>query len=108
MTDRTTGEVRWKPISAAGTMFAHLLQPGFNNVNPNQPIFVAPGMMQANPEPQPTPRFSYMTLGHLAVVPVGNIVVGIDAATGRESVARTCSTGWTGRRRPPAWSSPGR
>ncbi len=84
MTDRTTGEARWKPISAGVTMFALLLQPGFNNVNPNQPIFVAPGMMQANPEPQPTPRFSYMTLGHLAVVPVGNIVVGIDAATGRE------------------------
>ena len=83
LADRTTNEARWKPIEVAGTMFQSIVQ-GNQNFNPQQ-IFVGPGgMPQVNTQPPPAPNCSYMTLGHLAVVPVGNVVVGIDLVHGKQ------------------------
>jgi outer membrane protein assembly factor BamB len=54
--DRATGEIVWaKPLTQ--TQFGNLV---YNTPNPNMA------------------RFSYQTLGHLVVLPVGNIVFGID------------------------------
>ena len=36
-------------------------------------------MPQVNTQPPPSPKFSYMNLGHLVVLPVGHMVFGIDA-----------------------------
>ena len=45
-------------------------------MNPN---FFPPGMAGAAAQPPPSPKFSYMNLGHLMVLPVGRMVYGIDA-----------------------------
>ncbi len=81
LVDRTTHEARWAPIAVNGTMFQSIVL-GNLNMNP-QPVFV-PGLLQVNTQPAPTPECSYMTLGHLAVVPVGNIIVGLDLVHGKE------------------------
>ena len=84
LVDRTTNEARWAPITVSGSMFQSIVQ-GNQNVNqPAQPVFVGPGMPQVNTQPPPAPKCSYMTLGHLAVVPVGNVVVGLDVVHGKQ------------------------
>ncbi|HVS38454.1 MAG TPA: PQQ-binding-like beta-propeller repeat protein, partial [Gemmataceae bacterium] len=82
LTDRLTGEQRWKPLHVDSPLFQMVFNQNFNL--PQQPVFVPGGMQQVNTQPTPTPRFSYMTLGHLVVVPVGNIVIGVDAISGKE------------------------
>jgi outer membrane protein assembly factor BamB len=87
LVDRTTGESGWKAaISVPNTMF----QTVFMNNNmymANNMRFrggmVIPGNGMSS-QPPPAPHFAFMSLGHLIVLPVGHMVFGIDAVTGRK------------------------
>jgi outer membrane protein assembly factor BamB len=87
LVDRTTGESGWKAaISVPNTMF----QAVFMNNN----MYMAGNMRfrggigfpgnGVSSQPPPAPHFAFMSLGHLVVLPVGHMVFGIDAVTGRK------------------------
>jgi outer membrane protein assembly factor BamB len=82
-TDPEAAEPRWKPLPVAQNGFQTIAtwNNQFNQLG--GPIFVGPGMQQPNPQPPPSPKFAFSTIGHLAVLPVGHMVYGVDVASGR-------------------------
>ena len=85
-TDPAPGEPRWKALPIAPTMFQSILtwNSQFNNFG-GAGMIIGPGgfPIANNPQPPPSPKFSFMTIGHLAVLPVGHMVFGVDVAQGR-------------------------
>jgi outer membrane protein assembly factor BamB len=90
LTDRTTGEQRWKnpgdgrdglPIPQTNFQ-AVLASAGAPQANPNGVPIGFPGGPRLVPLPPPSPRFDSLSVGHLMVVPVANMVYGIDSVRG--------------------------
>jgi outer membrane protein assembly factor BamB len=85
LADRTTGEQRWdKPVTLTNKTMFQVIASG--NINPQFPpnMVIFPGNPGFTSQPPAMPKFSYMSLGHLVVLPVGHVVVGLDAVTGRK------------------------
>ncbi len=74
--DRANNDPRSTPLQLDNTMFQTIVTAG-NAAQMVNPAFF-PGVA-GNTQPPPSPRFSYMNLGHLLVLPVGHMVYGIDA-----------------------------
>jgi len=75
--DRAGNDPRPPPLKLDNTMFGSIASGGNTAQMINAGVF--PGMMGVNTQPPPSPKFSYMNLGHLVVLPVGRMVYGIDA-----------------------------
>ncbi len=85
LVDRTTGEPYWKTaIPVPNTMFQTIFTANNMYTQANRGFRGGfPGNPGASSQPPPAPHFAFMSLGHLVVLPVGHMVFGIDAATGR-------------------------
>jgi outer membrane protein assembly factor BamB/tetratricopeptide (TPR) repeat protein len=86
LVDRTTGEPYWKAaISVPNTMFQTVFMNNNMYMQVNRGFRGGfPGAVGVSSQPPPAPHFAFMNLGHLVVLPVGHMVFGIDAATGRK------------------------
>ena len=74
--DRAGNDPRSTPLQLDNTMFGVIVTAGYA-AQMNNPGF--PFGMAGNTQPPPSPKFAYMNLGHLVVLPVGHMVYGIDA-----------------------------
>jgi outer membrane protein assembly factor BamB len=86
LVDRTTGDPYWKTaISVPNTMFQTVFMNNNMYMQVNRGFRGGfPGGPGVSSQPPPAPHFAFMSLGHLVVLPVGHMVFGIDAATGRK------------------------
>ncbi len=98
LVDRTTGESYWKTaISVPNTMFQTVFMNNNMYMQVNRGFRGGfPGAQGASSQPPPSPRFAFMSLGHLVVLPVGHMVFGIDAATGRKLWTKDLINGASG------------
>ena len=87
LVDRTTGDPYWKAaISVPKTMFQAVFMNNNMYMQNNMRFRGGIGFPGAgvSSQPPPAPHFAFMNLGHLVVLPVGHMVFGIDAASGRK------------------------